>query len=601
MAILDRVKIGRNNLRTVAIPYLSCETLANEEIKIASLDGYTLTTGAQIKVKFLNANSVSTPKLKVGNTEAKNIVAYGNTAPALSWKAGSVVEFTYDGTNYVMTNFGALPEGTATGVPGELSNISYEQDQDNKKKFNITTTVSAPAPSTTPGYIHSGTAGDDAPRNISITITDAQAQVAVGTGSISEMATVMGPVVGSTETDYPVIGTADGIVSAGYISSNPTQAITTKYIQVEEKTATPLTTTQNIIPTSGKLLSKVTVEPISPVLTEKDIHFINKPVTGLSTDIMSASVNVYGVNGYYDIGTTASEITLGYSNPSQYPQVGTFEGGLGQVFKFASAAPSNLADIIGSTVYIESNAYTITSGEVTTASPGNYHYVKSGSTGLEMYFVSNGPETIHGITFENGTYYSSYQGSTFSKYAPSSSIYKLLGTGTFNLTKKTITNKIFCTTTEQTISATDTSGWGKVSYSSTNGVMRTLYTPTTTQANNFTFTHNYGVKPTEIIAICNDAAGSSPIDNKTLSEMFYNDAGQTIYQRWDGSATYGTDSCASIRAFSSDGSTGIYNVTENAFTIGSPDGSLKLPYGLSSSGVQLRMIIYTVFRRYTGT
>lgn len=84
MAILDRVKIGRNNLRTVAIPYLSCETLANEEIKIASLDGYTLTTGAQIKVKFLNANSVSTPKLKVGNTEAKNIVAYGNTAPALS-------------------------------------------------------------------------------------------------------------------------------------------------------------------------------------------------------------------------------------------------------------------------------------------------------------------------------------------------------------------------------------------------------------------------------------------------------------------------------------------------------------------------------------
>lgn len=63
---------------------------------------FALQTGYRIYVKFDNANTAVSPTLNVDNRGAINIKAYGATAPTLSWVAGDVVEFVYDGTNFIM-------------------------------------------------------------------------------------------------------------------------------------------------------------------------------------------------------------------------------------------------------------------------------------------------------------------------------------------------------------------------------------------------------------------------------------------------------------------------------------------------------------------
>lgn len=96
--------------------YGTCDTAAATAAKIVKLadtgvNAATLITGMQLSVKFTYANGVANPTLTVqtnGGTEliaAKSIMRYGTTAPstsaASSWRAGAVVNFVYDGTNWV--------------------------------------------------------------------------------------------------------------------------------------------------------------------------------------------------------------------------------------------------------------------------------------------------------------------------------------------------------------------------------------------------------------------------------------------------------------------------------------------------------------------
>ena len=93
------------------IPYLTCETAAATAAKTTTLVSGSFTsddlvTGAQVLVKFTNANGKASPTLSVNGTTAKSIMRYGTTAPstsaASSWNAGSVVLFMYDGTYWQM-------------------------------------------------------------------------------------------------------------------------------------------------------------------------------------------------------------------------------------------------------------------------------------------------------------------------------------------------------------------------------------------------------------------------------------------------------------------------------------------------------------------
>lgn len=84
----------------------------------------------------------------------------------------------------------------------------------------------------------------------------------VADGSVTPGASVSGDEIGDTVSDYPVEVTPNATVAAGYVSGNATGTKITKYIQAEEKTATPTTAAQDITPTSGKLLKKVHVNAV---------------------------------------------------------------------------------------------------------------------------------------------------------------------------------------------------------------------------------------------------------------------------------------------------------------------------------------------------
>ena len=102
---------------------------------------------------------------------------------------------------------------------------------------------------------------------------DSAASKSVADGSVTPKATLAGDELGDTETDYPVTATPSATVTAGYVSGNKGGTVVTKYIQVEEKTATPTTAAQDVTPTSGKLLKKVHVNAVnvSATATEADV------------------------------------------------------------------------------------------------------------------------------------------------------------------------------------------------------------------------------------------------------------------------------------------------------------------------------------------
>ena len=102
---------------------------------------------------------------------------------------------------------------------------------------------------------------------------DSAASKSIADGSVTPKATLTGDELGDTQTDYPVTASPTATVSAGYVSGNKSGTGVTRYIQVEEKTASPSTAAQDITPSNGKLLKKVHVNAvsISATATESDV------------------------------------------------------------------------------------------------------------------------------------------------------------------------------------------------------------------------------------------------------------------------------------------------------------------------------------------
>ena len=99
--------------------YAVCSTAAGTATKTATIEGFILTVGRTVKIKFANTNTASTPTLNVSGTGAKAIMMYGDTPagnnPSKSWVAGEVVQFVYDGTNWIMQkNFAITYEVVST-------------------------------------------------------------------------------------------------------------------------------------------------------------------------------------------------------------------------------------------------------------------------------------------------------------------------------------------------------------------------------------------------------------------------------------------------------------------------------------------------------
>jgi len=104
-------------------------------------------------------------------------------------------------------------------------------------------------------------------------IYDSAVSKSVADGSVTPKATLIGDELGDTETDYPVTASPTATVTVGYVSGNKSGSNVTRYIQVEEKSATPSTAAQDVTPSSGKLLRKVHINAVnmSATATEADV------------------------------------------------------------------------------------------------------------------------------------------------------------------------------------------------------------------------------------------------------------------------------------------------------------------------------------------
>jgi len=118
MADISQIKLPDNvtydikdSVARTNIPYLTCATAGGTAAKTTTLVRGKFTTddlvaGAQVLVKFTNANTVANPTLSVNGTTAKSIKRYGTTAPSTSatssWNANEVVLLVYDGTYWMM-------------------------------------------------------------------------------------------------------------------------------------------------------------------------------------------------------------------------------------------------------------------------------------------------------------------------------------------------------------------------------------------------------------------------------------------------------------------------------------------------------------------
>lgn len=96
------------------VNYGTCDTNSGKGDKTVTVTGFVLEIGARVTVKFSQSNTAKNPTLNVHNgsayTGAKAIMYRGTSSVSGSsnyyrWQAGDIVDFIYDGTNWVMVGW----------------------------------------------------------------------------------------------------------------------------------------------------------------------------------------------------------------------------------------------------------------------------------------------------------------------------------------------------------------------------------------------------------------------------------------------------------------------------------------------------------------
>ena len=107
MGYAGKINISSVDHSIATTLYGTCSTASGTAAKVVTCTDFTtLITGVSITVKFQYANTAANPTLNVNGTGAvpiyyKNTLAPG-AAPMSSWQAGTVVNFTYDGSAWMM-------------------------------------------------------------------------------------------------------------------------------------------------------------------------------------------------------------------------------------------------------------------------------------------------------------------------------------------------------------------------------------------------------------------------------------------------------------------------------------------------------------------
>lgn len=109
--------------------YGECSTPAGTAIKVVNIDGFGLTIGVSVFVKFNFTNSAGSESLElnVSGTGSKPIKRYGTTnlASANAITAGMVCQFVYDGTNWIWVGHENVNTDTNVSQVLSASNAQY--------------------------------------------------------------------------------------------------------------------------------------------------------------------------------------------------------------------------------------------------------------------------------------------------------------------------------------------------------------------------------------------------------------------------------------------------------------------------------------------
>ena len=84
---------------------LTCSTAAATAAKTAACSGFSLSTGAIVRVCFTSGNSASSPTLNVNGTGAKGIRVYRGTTlttPFATWNANMTLDLRYNGSYWII-------------------------------------------------------------------------------------------------------------------------------------------------------------------------------------------------------------------------------------------------------------------------------------------------------------------------------------------------------------------------------------------------------------------------------------------------------------------------------------------------------------------
>ena len=92
--------------------YGTCRTAADTAAKTVGCEGFALTGGAEITVKFTKGNTAENPTLNVNKTGAKPMYYRGAAIPSSCLAANSTHTFRYDGTNYELVGEISTNHGT---------------------------------------------------------------------------------------------------------------------------------------------------------------------------------------------------------------------------------------------------------------------------------------------------------------------------------------------------------------------------------------------------------------------------------------------------------------------------------------------------------
>ena len=114
--------------------YGSCSTAAGTAAKTVTIDGFELSAGVCVAIKFSNANTAASPTLNVSSTGAKAIRLNGQAYAY--WVAGATVNFVYDGTYWQVCS---VPVYAATATIGNPSSQNVYIDGDSVDVRNGTT------------------------------------------------------------------------------------------------------------------------------------------------------------------------------------------------------------------------------------------------------------------------------------------------------------------------------------------------------------------------------------------------------------------------------------------------------------------------------